>query len=129
MKTLFISFILTIAIAGHAQPGLRNSDKIKNLEIAFITRELNFTTDEAQHFWPVFNNYKKEFKVLASNKPIDEDILEKQQRILDFRKKYKSEFQKVIPSEKVNQFFIVEAKFREMIRKELKDRQTNKIKN
>jgi hypothetical protein len=129
MKTLFFSFILTIAIAGKAQPGLRNSDKIKNLEIAFITRELNFTTDEAQHFWPVFNNYKKEFKVLSSKKTIDEDILEKQQRILDFRKKYKSEFQKVIPSEKVNQFFIVEAKFREMIRKELKDRQSNKINN
>ena len=127
MKTLLFSLILTIAIVGHAQPGLRNSDKIKNLEIAFITRELNFTTDEAQHFWPVFNKYKQEFRNLASNKNKDEDILEKQQRILDFRKKYKVEFQKVIPADKVNQFFIVEAKFREMIRKELKDRTNNKI--
>jgi hypothetical protein len=129
MKTLLFSFILTIAIAGQAQPGFRSNDKIKNLEIAFITRELNFTIDEAEHFWPVFNKYKKEFKVLASNKNNDADILEKQQRILDFRKKYKAEFKKVIPSDKVNQFFIVEAKFREMIRKELKDRQSNKINN
>jgi hypothetical protein len=128
MKTLLFSFILTIAITGNAQPGLRNSDKIKNLEIAFITREMNFTIDEAQHFWPIFNKYKMEFKVLASNKNKDEDILDKQQRILDFRKKYKAEFQKVIPLEKANQFFIVEAKFREMIRKELKERQSN-IKN
>ena len=63
MKTLLFSFILTIAIAGQAQPGFRSNDKIKNLEIAFITRELNFTIDEAEHFWPVFNKYKKEFNV------------------------------------------------------------------
>lgn len=127
MKNLLFSIIVMIAISSQAQPSFRNSDKIKNLEIAFITRELNFTTDEAQHFWPIFNKYKQEFRNLASNKIKDEDILEKQQRILDFRKKYKAEFQKVIPAEKVNQFFIVEAKFREMIRKELKDRTNNKI--
>jgi len=126
MKHLIIIIFAFISIGVQAQQSFRNSDKIKNLEIAFITRELNLTIEESQHFWPVFNKYKQEFKALASGKNPKEDLLDKQQRVLDFRKRYRAEFLKVIPAEKVNQFFIVEAKFREMIRLELKRRQLKK---
>ena len=127
MKQLFIGIFAFISIGIQAQQNIRNNDKIKSLEIAFITRELNLTIEEAQHFWPVFNKYKQEFKSLVSGKIPNEDLLDKQQRVLDFRKKYRAEFLKVIPSEKVNQFFTVEAKFREMIRLELKQRQLKKM--
>jgi hypothetical protein len=127
MKHLFIGIFAFISIGLQAQQSFRNSDKIKNLEIAFITRELNLTIEEAQHFWPVFNKYKQEFKALVSGKKPNEDLLDKQQRVLDFRKRYRAEFLKVIPTEKVNQFFTVEAKFREMIRIELKQRQLKKV--
>jgi len=83
--------------------------------------------EEAEHFWPVFNKYKQEFKTLVSGKNPNEDLLDKQQRVLDFRKRYRAEFLKVIPAEKVNQFYTVEAKFREMIRLELKRRQSKKM--
>jgi len=126
MKHLIIIIFAFISIGVQAQQSFRNSDKIKNLEIAFITRELNLTIEESQHFWPVFNKYKQEFKALISGKKTNEDLLDKQQRVLDFRKRYRAEFLKVIPAEKVNQFFIVEAKFREMIRLELKRRQLKK---
>jgi hypothetical protein len=127
MKQLFIGIFAFISIGIQAQQNIRNNDKIKSLEIAFITRELNLTIEEAQHFWPVFNKYKQEFKSLVSGKIPNEDLLDKQQRVLDFRKKYRAEFLKVIPSEKVNQFYTVEAKFREMIRLELKQRQLKKM--
>jgi len=127
MKQLFIGFFAFISIGLQAQQSFRNSDKIKNLEIAFITRELNLTIDEAQHFWPVYNKYKQEFKTLVSGRKPNEDLLDKQQRVLDFRKRYRAEFLKVIPTEKVNQFYTVEAKFREMIRLELKQRQSKKM--
>ena len=127
MKQLFIGFFAFISIGLQAQQSFRNSDKIKNLEIAFITRELNLTIDEAQHFWPVYNKYKQEFKTLVSGRKPNEDLLDKQQRVLDFRKRYRAEFLKVIPTEKVNEFFTVEAKFREMIRLELKQRQLKKM--
>lgn len=127
MKQLFIGIFAFISIGIQAQQNIRNNDKIKSLEIAFVTRELNLTIEEAQHFWPVFNKYKQEFKSLVSGKIPNEDLLDKQQRVLDFRKKYRAEFLKVIPSEKVNQFYTVEAKFREMIRLELKQRQLKKM--
>jgi hypothetical protein len=63
----------------------------------------------------------------VSGKNPNEDLLDKQQRVLDFRKRYRAEFLKVIPAEKVNQFYTVEAKFREMIRLELKQRQSKKM--
>ncbi|NMH86693.1 Spy/CpxP family protein refolding chaperone [Flavivirga algicola] len=33
--------------------------KIKALKISFITEKLDLTEDEAQKFWPVYNNYDK----------------------------------------------------------------------
>ena len=32
-------------------------EKIKALKIAFITEELNLTSNEAEKFWPVYNKY------------------------------------------------------------------------
>jgi len=127
MKQIFIGIFAFISIGLHAQQSFRNNDKIKNLEIAFITRELNLSIEEAEHFWPVFNKYKQEFKTLVSGKNPNQDLLDKQQRVLDFRKRYRAEFLKVIPAEKVNKFYTLEAKFREMIRLELKQRQLKKM--
>lgn len=32
-------------------------DQIKALKVAFITNELNLTSEEAEKFWPVYNTY------------------------------------------------------------------------
>lgn len=37
----------------------QNREKIKALKISFITEKLDLTEQEAQKFWPVYNNYDK----------------------------------------------------------------------
>ncbi|MDO5969714.1 sensor of ECF-type sigma factor [Flavivirga aquimarina] len=37
----------------------QNREKIKALKISFITEKLDLTEQEAQQFWPVYNNYDK----------------------------------------------------------------------
>ncbi|WP_051359811.1 hypothetical protein [Adhaeribacter aquaticus] len=34
--------------------------KIKNAKIAYITEKLNLTSEQAQKFWPVYNQYEEE---------------------------------------------------------------------
>ena len=57
MKTtlLFITLFL-ISISSIAQP---NNNRIKSLKIAFITEKLNLTANEAQQFWPVYNDFEE----------------------------------------------------------------------
>ena len=55
MKTYFtLLFALVLFnISTLAQPG----DRIEQLHIAFLTEELNLSTEEAQQFWPIFNEF------------------------------------------------------------------------
>lgn len=60
---LFISLLLTlmIALSAFGQEGrIAKKEKIKALKIAFITKQLELTADEAQKFWPIYNSYDKQ---------------------------------------------------------------------
>ena len=41
------------------------AEKIQSLKIAFITQKLQLTTDEAEKFWPVYNQYDNEIRSLT----------------------------------------------------------------
>jgi len=130
--SFFICLVLTLPLS--AQEKGQRSEQIESVKIAFITQKLELNTTEAEKFWPVYNEYQQELKKVfrerrearkkneanPNNKLNNE--LDFETRLLDIRKKYKEEFSKVIPSEKVLQFFQAEREFREQMIKELKDR-------
>ncbi len=99
--------------------------KIQAMEMAFITKELGLNPEEAQKFWPVFNQYRSELKTMAIDKKSG-DQLEKQQKMLDLRKKYREDFTKVLNQERANRVFGAEEEFRSMVRKEFQKRQMEK---
>ncbi len=60
MKKIVLIILLSIYIQyTYAQKGKRSS-KIKALKIAFITEKLDLTKEEAEKFWPLYNEYQKE---------------------------------------------------------------------
>ncbi|WP_026898591.1 hypothetical protein [Daejeonella oryzae] len=123
--------------SAQAQSPQNRSQQIEAVKVAFITQKLDLNTEEAEKFWPVYNNYQKEVygllklkKQAKSNQDNNADDvlnseLEFEGRLLDIRKKYKQEFSKVIPSEKVLQLYRAEREFREHLIKELKERRKN----
>lgn len=125
---------LVIGLPASAQERSQRSQQVESVKIAFITQKLNLNTSEAEKFWPVYNNYQKEMRELFKQKRESrnkkdgkaEDKLDNEldfeSRLLDIRKKYKKEFSKVIPTEKVLQFYDAEREFREQMIKELKER-------
>ena len=133
MKTTFSLFaILILGFASQAQPIKPDRDarvaeikKIQAMEMAFITKELNLTPDEAQKFWPVFNQYRNELKGMAGERKAG-DHLEKQQKMLDIRKKYREDFTKVMSHERANKVFGAEEEFKSLVRREFQKRQAEK---
>ena len=57
LKTLTILAILLTSTLfyGQRRP---DRDKIKSLKVAFITERLNLSSDEAQAFWPIYNEHE-----------------------------------------------------------------------
>jgi len=133
MKTSFLlTAMLILGFASQAQSMKQDRDartaeikKIQAMEMAFITKELNLSPDEAQKFWPVFNQYRNELKGMAGERKVG-DHLEKQQKMLDIRKKYKEDFTKVMSHERANKVFGAEEEFKSLVRREFQKRQSEK---
>lgn len=126
MKKILILIALSLPLLLSAQDKTQRDNKLQSLEIAYLTKELNLSPEEAQKFWPVYNKYSAEMRETLRSKENDPDVLDKQQKLLDIRKKYRTEFLKVLSPDRVNQVFTSEVKFREMVRRELQERQAQK---
>jgi hypothetical protein len=135
MKKIILVIILSLPLAVIAQPGPGlgpgggqgagqgpgRENRLKSLEIAYLTRELNITPAEAEKFWPVYNKYQEEMRAAMTSSK-EGDILERQQQMLNIRKKYKPDFSKILSPDRTNKLYEAEGKFRDMVRKELEER-------
>ena len=132
-KTILACLIVSKASFGQVQklgnPEARAAElkKIQAMEMAFITKELNLSPDEAQKFWPVVNQYRNELRSVATENK-QKDHLEKQQKMLDLRKKYREDFSKVMNQERANKVFGAEDEFKSLVRREFQKRQEERRK-
>lgn len=129
MKKLYI-LLLFVSLGGWAkaqtelQPGdIKKQQDIEALKVAFISKELELTPDEAQKFWPVFNQYSKEVNAAVSQ---DEDILDRDEKVLNIRKRYKEQFIKLLGQPRMNKMFGAEGRFRQLLIKTIRKQQRAK---
>lgn len=108
-------------------------EKMMSERVAFLTLEMNLTPEEAQVFWPVYNQINGEkdeaiHNVFKAYRALEEAIkTEKSEkeisRLLDaylsakvaqseFEKKADEQFRKVLPVSKVAKLYLGEEKFR-----------------
>jgi hypothetical protein len=128
MKKIFLLVLISLVIAAtNAQNRSEkqfNKNNIEALKVAYITRQLNLTPEEAQKFWPIHNIYFEEIKKTRRENLENELVFE--EKILNVRKKYNSEFRKILMSdERVNKLFKIEKDFNNELRKEWMNRRMN----
>ena len=99
--------------------------KIQAMEVAYLTRELNLSPEDAQKFWPVFNKYREEVRTVWGDKSIT-DPLDRQQKVLNIRKQYRNDFVKLLSMDRANRVFPAEDQFRQLVRREFMKRQMEK---
>lgn len=128
LKTIIAALVMILMCgttsAQRGGPPQGGGDKIESLRIAFISERLNLTPEEAQKFWPVYNLYMAEFKALreaagfgpGKGEPTADQALEFEQKKLDLKKKYKTQFEAVIGKEKVGTLYHLEEEFRQKLR-------------
>jgi len=104
-----------------AQPP--NQERVEALKVAFITKQLQLTPEEAQKFWPIYNGYDQNMRnMLKTSRQKGESEIEVEEKILELHKKYKPEFLKAISEDKFNKLLKAERTWYEMLRKEMQRR-------
>jgi hypothetical protein len=158
MKTQIIKFataslLVAFLIAGNnmafaqsagGQEAKRESRKenIQAMKVGFITQELELTTQEAEKFWPVYNEFKakseeitqtrrssgrsamKEGMQEMTDKQAEELIaaqLKLEQDLVDLKKQYADKFKSVIGPKKTLQLYKAERTFNTKLLKMLKE--------
>ena len=109
--------------------------KIEIEKIAYITKALDLSSEEAQVFWPLYNKYSdkkneinikrmKEFAKVKDNRSslTEKEIgsiinkqLKMEQEILDLKVNYNKEFQKVISNTQISKLYHAELEFRKKL--------------
>ncbi|WP_297100232.1 hypothetical protein [uncultured Draconibacterium sp.] len=152
MRQLFTVLILGLLIFSQsqatAQDNRNNNDnndrweRYRNEKVAFFTTNLDFTPEEAQKFWPVYNQMEKEMGEFQQKRHeledkvrnVDENLSNKELTKLtrehvaigkteaEVREKYNEEFLKILPPLKVIKLYKAEYEFRIYMFRKYRDR-------
>ncbi|MBL0145153.1 MAG: hypothetical protein IPP48_04770 [Chitinophagaceae bacterium] len=123
MCVLFAGSFIT-AKAQEEQPGddFKKNEKIQALYVAYVTKELNLTSEEAQKFWPVHNEFENELRGIKKDLP----ELEKEQLVLNVKKKYQGRFNGILGTNRCERLFRMRAVFqKKLVERFRKQRQNN----
>src|SRR5688500_3525058 len=126
MKNIYLiaTFLVSFSFAGLAQ---QDGGRVQAYKIAYLTKKLSLTPQEAQRFWPVYNQYENELRaVRAEGRQNGKSEIEIEEKVLNTRKKYNTEFGKAISAEKVNILFRSEKEFNTLVQKEMMERRNNR---
>jgi len=92
--------------------------KIEMFKVQFITEKLNLTKSEAEVFWPVYNEAKKNIDELVKTKMNDE--IQFEENVLAIKKKLKNDLKPILKSdERVNQALKIDREFLKTLRGEM----------
>ena len=134
---------LLISSTAFSQPkkGKRPSkEKVQAMKIAYITDKLDLTSEEAQQFWPVYNEYdakaditrkamRKMHKKDVSIDEMTDDAVEQmintiddlRQKDLDIHKEYHAKFKAVLSIKKVAKLYKADQDFKRDLLKKIRD--------
>ena len=87
---VFIGIMTTAIAQDNPQGGNGKNDgsRIEALKIAYLTKKLNLSTEEAQKFWPIYNKYSEEIRsVRVDARANNEPEIKTEEKILNVRKK------------------------------------------
>lgn len=139
-KYFFTSLLVLICAFSIAQSKADKKEQIAAFRVAFITKELNLSSKEAQSFWPVYNEYqdklealrtsrRKENKKLSAESMTDQEAEQFVDNEIDFKvneanlqKQYFNRFKQSLPVKKVALLIKAEDDFKRELLKQLKDK-------
>jgi hypothetical protein len=150
-RIITLLLLLMFCINGWSQNREKMQERIKAQKVAFITERLDLSSNEAQSFWPIYNDFAdrthamrqkdlKEIREAMRRGDLSEDesqrLLEKFMQVEDNMHEAKKQLVKdladVLPPQKIIKLKVAEEAFNRRLMEILKDRKaemSNKRKN
>ncbi len=126
-RILFLLICISLTVAATGQNA---KNKLQAQRVAFITQRLNLTPEEAQQFWPVFNQYTEKLQQIRTaakeEKTVDElsdtdtekmilSEFDRESRELDLKKDLYQKLRKIISVKKIAKLYRAERDFKGML--------------
>ena len=125
MKKIFFILTLVLLAGFTARAQDDEHDKIRDKMTEFIQRRLSLSRNEADRFTPVFVRYFREWRqTLRENK---DDILIRQQKIVDLRIRYRTEFRDIVGEKRSNEVYKKQEEFIRILNEQVKNRMDDRI--
>lgn len=142
---IFIFLISMIRVSAQSSQTSERWEKYRAEKVAFLSEKLSLTSQEAQKFWPIYNELEnKRWEAQKSRRELEIKVrdaeeglpnhevvkltrdfagsLEKEGNLLV---KYNEEFLKILPAEKVLKLYQSENEFRMHMIKKFRDRDSH----
>jgi hypothetical protein len=134
-KIIGIAISICLFFTLSAQPA-RAKERVEAQRVAFITQRLSLTPEEAQQFWPVYNQFTEKLQQIRANAKFDKSDMsmsdadaekiilaefDKESKELELRKEYYQKLKKVLPVKKIARLYRSEQDFRAELLQRLKD--------
>jgi hypothetical protein len=137
--------VLFMTLAVFSQRKGPDHDKVRTYKIAYITEKLELTPEEAQQFWPVYNEmsaeiekYRKEtrrdmMKAVKEAGGVDQvseteswkivkKNIEIQKKMIAMEESMLNKLRKVLPNKKILKLQIAEREFKKVLFEKLRER-------
>lgn len=122
--TVFIGSLATGMAQTEPEDVNPQESKIRERMQEYIQNRLNLSRNEAEKFTPIFVRYFREFA--QTHRSYKGDRLVLQQKIIDLRIRYRTEFRQIMDEQRANRVFKHEDEFRQevvrMIRENKRER-------
>ncbi len=144
LTTIIIILFICMSSVGMTQKrelGGPQKEKIESYKIAFFTRQMQLTPQEATVFWPLYNQYMESIDVQKENrreslrdakesldkmsdeevnKLIDNRLLQAETALIE-RKEFVTALRKVLPAKKIVQYFKAEEQFKRKLMEKMNE--------
>lgn len=137
---LFVGFSFPL-IAQDSESKLEQVREIKSQRIAFFTEKIGLTPEEAQIFWPIYNDYwakkneiistrKEKMTYFAdhSNNMSNDEMIRYADQYISFEMalaelldEYHIKFKKILPIEKVMKIYLADYEFKTYLLKKIRE--------
>ena len=138
--TIIIALLLSVSFMQAQNKKEEKLEKVRSQKIAFLTQKMNLSPDEAQVFWPVYNEFSTQKKELNKKKrDVMVELKQKWDSATDAQKEavadqmiafrmeeanldqsYHAQFKDVLPIDKVLKLYQAELQFKNYLMKQIR---------
>ena len=145
---LFVGFAFSVN-AQDSELKLNREQEIKSQKIAFFSDKIGLTPEEAQIFWPIYNDYwAKKNKIISTRKEemtyfanqsdnmSNDEMIRYADKYIGFEMnlaelldEYHVKFKKILPIDKVMKIYLADYEFKTYLLKKIRESGNNNKKN